>query len=304
MPPAEVHIDESLVRALLRGQHPDLAKLPIGTTHEGWDNVTIRIGDKLAVRLPRRRLGAALSATELDWIPIVGAAWTFPTPRALRVGEPNERYPWRWSVVPWLEGSPAYEAPLNADGARDVGAALAQVHQPAPADAPINPFRSRPLADRAERLDLRLEALEVEHGDKVRAEVARGLFQAGARQPTGPITWTHLDLHGSNILTLNGRLSGLLDWGDSAAGDPAADLGQALVLVGREKFTELTRAYADAGGAAATDGSLSESASKRIEAEAIAYAALLAGVGEGDHAAAGWVALVELGVIDATATRP
>ncbi len=303
MPPAEVHIDERLVHALLRSQHPDLAKLPIGSTHEGWDNVTMRIGDKLAVRLPRRRLGAALTATELDWIPTVGANWTFPTPRALRVGEPNERYPWRWSIVPWLEGTSAYAAPLSADGARDLGAALAQVHQPAPANAPINPFRSRPLAERAERLDLRLVALEVEHGDKVRADVARGLFQAGARQATGPITWTHLDIHGNNILTQGGRLSGLLDWGDSAAGDPAADLGQALVLVGRKNFTKLTRAYADAGGAAATDGSLSESACQRIEAEAVAYAAQLAGLEKGDHATSGWAALVELGVIDPSAAR-
>ncbi len=305
MPPAEVHIDESLVRALLRGQHPDLATLPIGSTHEGWDNVTIRIGDTLAVRLPRRRLGAALSATELDWIPTVGAAWTFPTPRALRVGEPNERYPWRWSVVPWLEGRPAYEAPLSAEGARDLGAALAQVHQPAPADAPINPFRSRPLVDRAERLDLRLQALEVEHGEKIRAEVARALFRAGARQSPGPITWAHLDIHGANILTVNGRLSGLLDWGDSAAGDPAADLGQALVLVGRQNFQELMRAYVDAGGAAATDGAVSDATLQRIEAEAVAYAALLAGVdeGEGDHAASGWAALVALGVIDPAPSR-
>lgn len=95
MPTAEVHIDELLVRALLRSQFPDLAKLPLGSRHEGWDNVTIRIGSDLAIRLPRRRLGAALTATELDWIPRVGAAWTFPTPRAVHVGEPNERYPWR-----------------------------------------------------------------------------------------------------------------------------------------------------------------------------------------------------------------
>lgn len=297
-PPAEVHIDEPLVRALLKSQHPDLASLPFGSHHEGWDNVTIRLGDDLAVRLPRRRLGAALTATELDWIPSVGANWTFPMPRALRVGEPNERYPWRWSVVPWLEGTPAYEAPLNAAGARDLGAALAQVHQPAPSNAPVNPFRSRPLRERAERLDLRLEALAVDHGEAARADAARAIFQAGAQQPPGPPTWTHLDIHGANVLTRGGRLGGLLDWGDAAAGDPATDLGEALVLVGRKNFKELAAAYADAGGAAAPGGRLAEEAMNRIDAEAVTYAALLAGIDEGDHAAAGWTALVELGVAD------
>jgi len=303
-PPAEVHIDDRLVHALLQSQHPDLAKLPLGSRHEGWDNVTIRVGEELAVRLPRRRLAAALTATELDWILRVGAAWTFPTSRPIRTGEPNERYPWRWSIVPWLEGTPAYEAPLSADGARDLGEALAQVHQPAPVEAPINPFRSLPLVERAERLALRLDALQVEHGDKVRADVARELFREGAHQVTGPLTWTHLDIHGANVLTKNGRMAGLLDWGDAAAGDPATDLGQALVLVGAKNFRELTLAYTDAGGAAAAGGSLSESATKRIKAEAVAYGALLAGIEEGDHAAAGWAALAELGVTEPMPARP
>lgn len=298
MPPAEVHIDAALVQALLRSQHPDLAKLAIGTRHEGWDNVTFRIGDELAVRLPRRRLGATLSATELDWIPRIGADWSFPVPRALRVGEPNERYPWRWSVVPWLDGEPAYQAPLTTDGVRDLGVALAQVHQPAEPDAPVNPFRSRPLVERAERLDIRLEALEQERGHVVHADVARGLFRAGASQATVAPTWTHLDIHGANVLTRDGRLAGLLDWGDAAAGDPATDLGEALVLVGRVHFDTLETAYADAGGAAADDGKFSASTRKRIRAEAIAYAALLAGITEGDHATAGWAALVEWGVVD------
>ena len=297
-PPAEVHIDEPLVRALLTSQHPDLAALPLGSRHEGWDNVTIRLGDDLAVRLPRRRLGAASSTTELDWIARVGAAWTFPSPRALRVGEPNERYPWRWSVVPWLDGAPAYREPLSADGARDLGAALAQVHQPAPADAPVNAFRSRPLRERAERLDLQLEALAAEHGPTVRVNKAREVFQAGARQPRESLTWTHLDIHGANVLTRDGRLAGLLDWAHAAVGDPATDLGEALVLVGRKNFGVLATAYADATGGAATRGPMSESALRRIEAEAVAYAALLAGIDEDDHAQAGWAALVELGVAD------
>lgn len=92
-----------------------------------------------------------------------------------------------------------------------------------------------------------------------------------------PLTWTHLDIHGPNILTRDGHLAGLLDWGDAAVGDPAV------------------------GDPAST---LPESASKRVEAEAVAYAALLGGVDEGDHAASGWAALVELGVIDPTLPRP
>ena len=53
-PPAEIGIDEALVRALLREQHADLADLALIDVGEGWDNKLFRLGDELAVRLPRR----------------------------------------------------------------------------------------------------------------------------------------------------------------------------------------------------------------------------------------------------------
>ena len=301
-PPAEVPIDDCLVEALLRSQFPDLAGLPIGPRYEGWDNVTIRLGDDLAVRLPRRKLGATLVFTEFEWLPRISAEWTFPIPRPVRIGEPEAGYPWRWSVVTWLEGTIAYDAPLSADGARDLGRALAQVHAPAPPDAPRNPHRSTPLASRAERLDVRLEALVADVGDAIRPDVARAIFAHGAHQESGPVTWTHLDIHGRNVVTTDGRLSGFLDWGDAAAGDPAADLGQALVLVGDLRFDDLAGAYARAGGAGGAGASrraLSSATVARVRAEAVAYATLLAGIDEDGHSKAGWRALAEWGIADA-----
>lgn len=300
-PPAEVQIDNALVTALLKSQFPDLAGLPLGSRQEGWDNVTIRLGEELAVRLPRRSYGATLVATEFGWLPRVSAEWTFRLPRLVRMGEPGVGYPWRWSVVTWLEGKIAYDAPLSADGARDLGRALAEVHVVAQANAPRNPFRSTSLASRAERFDLRLQALTVRYGNAVHSDAALTIFQQGAIQEPGPVTWTHLDLHGRNVITLEGRLSGILDWGDAAAGDPASDLGQALTLVGSEHFEELSRAYADAGGAAAPQGHLSASTTARIRAEAVAHAVMLAGIDEDGHSRAGWTALAAMGAAEAGA---
>ena len=298
-PPSEVQIDDRLVAALLHSQCPDLAALPFGSRIEGWDNVTIRLGDQLAIRLPRRELGATLAATEHEWLPRISATWTFPVPRPVRIGNPQGVYPWRWSVVTWIEGTIAYDAPLSADGAKDLGQALAQVHVPAPRDAPRNRYRSIPLAARAERLDLRLEALVARLGDGVRADIARAIFRDGALEEAGPVTWTHLDIHGRNVLTKEGRLAGVLDWGDAAAGDPASDLGQALTLVGNERFAELVRSYAAAGGAGAPRGSLSSATFARVRAEAVSYATLLAGIDDDAHCAAGLAALTAFGVVDA-----
>jgi len=60
LPPAEHPVDAALARALLAQQHPDLAELPIRPAASGWDNVMFRLGEALALRLPRRAAGAEL----------------------------------------------------------------------------------------------------------------------------------------------------------------------------------------------------------------------------------------------------
>lgn len=300
-PAAEVAIDDALVHSLLAAQHPDLSPLPLGERFEGWDNVTLRLGDHWAVRLPRRAMGAALTETELTWLPRVGASWSFAAPVPSRRGAPGEGFPWSWAVVPWIHGTAAYDAPLDASGARDLGAALAEVHRPVDADAPVNPFRSVALSARAERLDVRLDALEAEHPEAIDGARARHVFAEGARQARGELTWTHLDLHGANVLTRSGRLAGIIDWGDAAAGDPATDLGQALTLVGTKRFRDVLRGYIDAGGAAATKGGIDEGVARRIEAEAVGYAVTLASTDDPVHRPAGWAALADLGLAEAPA---
>lgn len=294
-----MQIDRALVAALLRSQFPDLAGLRLGSRHDGGDNVTFRLGDDYAVRLPRRAPGEMHVATEFGWLPKVSAGWSFPLPRPVRMGEPTDFFPWQWSVVTWIEGATAYDAPLSAEGAGDLGRALAEVHVPTAGDAPRNPFRSIPLASRAERLDLRLTVLAARYGNAFHPNVAREIFQEGASQEPAPSTWCHLNIQGLNIIAKAGRLGGILDWGYAAAGDPATDLGQALVLVGDEKFEALASAYADAGGAAASSGAFSAATMARIRAEGVAYAVMMTGIREDGHAKAGWEALTAWGVADA-----
>ena len=297
-PPAEVEIDAALVRALLRAQQPELAELPIGDRYEGWDNVTFRLGDTWAVRLPRRALGATNLAQEIDWLPRISENWTFAAPIPWVRGAPGEGFPWVWAVVPWIEGRPVYESPFHSLGARHLGRALAEIHQPIEIETPINPFRSVSLAQRAERLDCRLAVLEEKHRGHIAGGDARRIYSRGSLVPCEEFTWAHLDLHGGNVLTLNGAFAGIIDWGDAAAGDPATDLGQVLTLVGRRRFRDVVRGYADAGGAAASRSSLSEQTARRVEAEAVGYAVTLASMTDPTHGVAGWRALTDLGFAD------
>ena len=121
----------------------DLAELPLIDVGEGWDNKLFRLGDALAVRLPRRAASAALIEHEQRWLPRLSAGLPLPVPVPLRVGRPGCGFPWSWSVVPWFAGESALVAPppdpaLMADA---LARFLRALHQPAPDDAPQNPWR-------------------------------------------------------------------------------------------------------------------------------------------------------------------
>src|SRR5215213_9888754 len=141
-PPAEVDVTPALVRALLREQHPDLADLPLHAVSSGWDNVTLRLGDRLAVRVPRRALAAALVVNEQRWLPVLAPLLGVDVPVPVRTGRPSAGYPWHWSVVPWFAGRPAVLLPPPARAlALPLADVVARLHVRAPADAPVNPVR-------------------------------------------------------------------------------------------------------------------------------------------------------------------
>lgn len=278
-PAADVDIDEDLVRALLSAQHPDLAELPLSNPVEGWDNMMFRLGDNLAVRLPRRSLAARLGEIEWEWLPRIGRNVTFPVPVPRRLGEPGNGYPWGWSVVPWLPGELAFDAPLTEAGARDLGQAIAQIQLTSAVGAPVNPYRSGTLADVAELCATRVHAV-VTAGDLTQelGDTLLAIFTAGLATGEPTRTWGHLDLHGANVLTQGGRLAGILDWGDAGAADPAVDLGQAWVLVGSDRVDALLEAYGTADGPLRVGHGSEERL--RVAARAVAYAVTLATMDE------------------------
>jgi aminoglycoside phosphotransferase (APT) family kinase protein len=244
-PPADARIDDALVRALLEEQHADLADLPLIDAGEGWDNRTFRLGADLAVRLPRRAVSAPLVEHEQRWLPLLAPNLPLPVPTPIRTGRAGCGFPWPWSVTRWIAGETAlYAAPLGADAAHvaasDLARFLRALHRPAPHDAPRNPVRGVPLDARDASLRKHLAALT---GRVDRAAVIETWERLRATKPwQGAPLWIHGDLHPGNLLMRAGRLSGVLDFGDLAAGDPATDLSVAWMLLrgdARSAFHEL-----------------------------------------------------------------
>ncbi|MEV6327390.1 aminoglycoside phosphotransferase family protein [Streptomyces sp. NPDC051909] len=231
----EIEITAELIRDLLREQHPDLADRPVRLGARGWDNQLWRLGDDLAVRLPWATESAdGLLRKEHAWLPELAPGLPLPVPVPQRLGEPSGRYPRPWIVTTWVPGEPADRVPVTrgAEAADGLAAFLTALHRPAPAAAPTGRGRGGPLADVAERV---VEGL-AEAGDMgliAEPDTVRAVFEDALAAPKwdGPPMWIHGDLHPANVLTANGTLCGVVDFGDLCAGDPACDLAAAWGLL-------------------------------------------------------------------------
>jgi aminoglycoside phosphotransferase (APT) family kinase protein len=237
-PAADIEIDEPLVRSLLQAQHPDLAALRLQPMDSGWDNAMFKLGDALAVRLPRRVAVAKLIEHEQQWLPQLAPLLPIAVPAPVRIGLPAENYPSRWSVVPWMRGRNADLNEPRADQGELLAAFLCALHRPAPADAPVNPYRGVPLRERAEHIVERIHRLKRETS-LLDDEVVRVYEDAIAAPIDVEPTWLHGDLHGGNLLVDDdGVIAGVIDWGDMTRGDRATDLATLWMNLGDRKARE------------------------------------------------------------------
>lgn len=297
-PAAEVRIDEELVRRLVKAQAgtiPGAAAMVLTRTASGWDSEVWRLGEALAVRLPRRALAAPLVLHEHRSLAVVGPsieATGVRVPAPIVRGAPSEGYPWAWSVVPWIDGTHGIDVmrPERAGWADQLAAALAALHVPAPADHPVNPVRGVPLATRAAAFGERLGSLA--DSRVVGTAEARALadaWESGLASPawSRPPVWIHGDLHPGNLVADGGRLVGIIDFGDVTGGDPAYDLAVAWLAfepAGRTRFIDAT-------------GDRYDSATwvrARAWAAAVTAMLLIHSDDEPDYAAAGRSALEEI----------
>ena len=230
MPPAETEITIDLVRSLLTDQRPDLADLEISPFASGWDNLSFRLGDDFLVRLPRRAMAAELVVNEAHWLPELADRLPLPVPTPVFLGQPGRGYPWHWSIVPWMPGRPATETgELDLDAcASDLGGFLRALHHPAPPEAPGNPYRGVPLAERHHAVVERIDRL----GELIDSEQVRDRWERACAVAVheGPPLWIHGDLHPGNLLISDGRISGVIDFGDITSGDPSTDLAVAWMI--------------------------------------------------------------------------
>lgn len=218
-------IDVPLVRRLLRTQFPEWSRLPVSSVESaGLDNAIYRLGTNLAVRLPRRRIGADQTEKEHRWLPVLGPQLPLAVPVPVGAGVPGEGYPWHWTICPWLGGEIAALAPAAdmSQAAVSLARFVRALQAIDPTGGPASEFRGGPLAVR-ERVS---QAAAAVLRDSLDIRRVMAVWEAAVREPAwaGRPGWLHGDLHPANLLVSNGRLTGVIDFGLLCVGDPACDL--------------------------------------------------------------------------------
>lgn len=215
----ELEIDEALVRGLLGEQFPEWIDLPLSRVEpEGTVNAIFRLGDQMAIRLPRRDGPTEPGGKELEWLPRLAPVLPVDVPVPVAQGRPNSEYPWYWEVHTWVTGETVPVEDIDVlQAARDLAAFVAALQRVDPAGAPSG--RGIPLAERDEGFRYWLARFD---GDAaVAAEWERAL--AAPAWEGGPV-WHHGDIDARNWLVQNGRIGGVIDWGEMGVGDPACDV--------------------------------------------------------------------------------
>ncbi len=231
----EVDVDVPLVRRLLVAQFPHWADLPLAPVQStGTDNAIYRLGDDMAVRLPRIARVAGQVDKEHRWLPRLAPLLPLAIPVPLAKGRPAEGYPWQWSVYRWLAGENANIAHIVDPRRAAIMLAqfIAALHRIDPTGGlppgEHNFFRGVPLAMRDAPVR---KAIATLHG-RIDAHAVSAAWEAALQAPAWrrPPVWIHGDLQAGNLLVEGGRLSAVIDFGGIGVGDPACDLMVAWTL--------------------------------------------------------------------------
>lgn len=228
MHPDEVPTSAELVARLLAAQYPRWADLPIRPVESaGTDNAIYRLGEDLAVRLPRIHWAVGQADKERTWLPRLALHLPLAIPVQVAMGSPAEGFPYTWSIYRWLKGENAAIARISDlnQAAADLAQFISALQQIDPANGPPaaeTNLRGCPLARRDASTRQAIAALDGMY-PAARLTVAWEMALQAPDWERDPV-WFHGDLLSGNILVEEGRIRAVIDFSGLGVGDPACDL--------------------------------------------------------------------------------
>jgi aminoglycoside phosphotransferase (APT) family kinase protein len=223
-----MEIDTDLVRHLITNQFPVWKDCKIKPVHtQGWDNRTFHLGSDMSVRLPSSESYAPQAEKEQTWLPFLTQKLPLQIPVLIAKGKSSQKFPYKWGVYKWLYGDNLELELLNdiSRFARDIAHFLTQLQKVNTENAPLAGQHSF----------YRGALLDIYHAETIKAiqnlselidvNLASEIWNKAVKTKwEKPPVWFHGDVAKGNILTKNGELHAIIDFGCCGIGDPACDL--------------------------------------------------------------------------------
>jgi aminoglycoside phosphotransferase (APT) family kinase protein len=246
---AELVVSSALAQSLIETQFPQLVPVKAESIGAGFDNTAFCVNSAHIFRFPRRHFAVQFLGAETRLMPVLSPRLPLPVPRPMFVGHLTDAYPWPFAGYQMLPGRTACSATLDDDQraamARPLARFFAALHAIPVAD--VTRYGAGP--DTIARLDL---VRRVPRARENLAQLAERrlvedvdpfmtiLDSAPANYAPATDTLVHGDLYARHLLIdVDGRLAGVIDWGDVHLGDRAVDLAIAhtfLPPMAREAF--------------------------------------------------------------------
>lgn len=244
--PQEV-VTEMLAGQLIEEQFPQLKPVKVEVIGEGFDNTVFRVNNEFIFRFPRRYVAADLLETENKILPKLADKRPIPIPNPTFIGVANEKYPWSFTGYPIVLGTTPGILPSEKrmQSVEKLALFLKKLHR-FPIKEALNvkvPY------DELNRLDIDIRRPKLKENLQKASELS--LFTTreklepfiesiSSEKTEMELALVHGDLHTRNMLVdSEGKVSGIIDWGDTHIGNPAIDLSIVYAFIppeGRELF--------------------------------------------------------------------
>lgn len=229
---AEWEVSEELANKLISCQFPQLASKTVKKIGHGWDNTVFRVGKEYVFRFPRRNIAINALRMEGRILPKLIDYISIPYSVPLFFGESDYDYPSLFLGYPYLSG----EFPIGltdeqrASSATALAQFLKELHTFPVQIAMENGIQRdhRNITDialRKEKMQRFITDISTHLSKEEYDALLNYLGQLKTDRVVQKNVLLHGDLHFKNMLVdKNGKVSGIIDWGDVNIGHPAFDL--------------------------------------------------------------------------------
>lgn len=243
-------ISEEEATVVIEKQFSELSPVSIKVLGKGFDNTVYQVNEEFVFRFPRREIALKLLRKENNLLPSIASKINIPIPNPLFLGQPSKTYPCLFSGYRMIEGMTPMS--LTREQRLEFVKPFAQF---------LTTLHSFPI-DRAEKLGIPFDEMN-RLSMKVRKPIMEDNIQKLKGLGYDPIiekaenylhsvevipvpdekVLVHDDLHIRNILVdEEGKIAGIIDWGDAHIGHRASDLSILYSLIpkeGRKPFYDI-----------------------------------------------------------------